>query len=99
MKIVLIIALALLVGCKDETAINKQMEFYCETDTKKERASFILECLNNANPKSDEEPEDWIHECEDMSNELYCEERLYNVTRFKPGGSYWRDIKKELVEK
>lgn len=99
MKTALIIALVLMAGCSDKTKVIQKMEFYCESDTKRERATFILMCLNNANPKSDEEPEDWIHQCEDMSNELYCEERLYNITRFQPANSYWRDIKKELVAK
>ena len=40
---------------------------------KKEQAVFVLECIKNANPKSDEEPEDWIGDCKTMSNDLFCE--------------------------
>lgn len=39
---------------------------------KQKQAEFILKCIENANPKSDEEPEDWITICQAMSEDLFC---------------------------
>lgn len=39
---------------------------------KKDQSVFILDCIKNANPKSDEEPEDWIYMCKNMSLDLFC---------------------------
>ena len=54
---------------------------YCPVETIEKRASFTLECIKNGNPKSDEEPEDWIRICKDMAKDLYCTEARFNVTR------------------
>lgn len=53
---------------------------HCETDTAQERASFILQCIANANPKSDEEPEDWILFCQSMAERTLCEKKVMLVT-------------------
>lgn len=37
---------------------------------------FILDCIEKANPKSDEEPEDWIMACEQTSYRVFG--RLYS---------------------
>jgi len=47
------------------------LEVYSQCN-KKEQSVFILDCIKNANPKSDEEPEDWIYMCKNMSLDLYC---------------------------
>ena len=39
-----------------------------------EVADFALTCIENANPKSDEEPEDWIDKCQNMAMNLLCKE-------------------------
>jgi hypothetical protein len=36
------------------------------------RASFIIECAEAANPKSDEEGEDLVAQCEYTSRNLFC---------------------------
>ena len=51
----------------------------CDTSTIESRASFTLQCINNANPKSDEEPEDWIRVCKDMAEETYCPMAMFRV--------------------
>lgn len=44
----------------------------CPDVVQNNRASFILECIKNGNPQADEDPEDWIPLCEEMSIHLYC---------------------------
>jgi len=65
---------------------------------KEERASFILDCLKNANPKSDEEPEDWISLCEDMAEDIYCKKSPCIVKQIK-NEKYgnWIDIDIKMI--
>lgn len=37
------------------------------------RAKFIIDCAKAANPMSDEEGEDLVHQCERTSEDLFCE--------------------------
>lgn len=58
-------------------AISVNAEFITKTTSyslcdKKQQSEFILDCIKNANPKSDEEPEDWIYMCKNMSLDLFC---------------------------
>lgn len=69
--IVLVFALSACTG-KDETNTYTRFENACTMDSSKQRADFILQCIENANPKSDEEPEDWIKKCQYMAEETLC---------------------------
>lgn len=71
-------------GCSDSAHEYTRLknDWDCNKSTTEERANFTLQCISNANPKSDEEPEDWILMCEDIANRLYCKERTYNITYF-----------------
>jgi hypothetical protein len=79
---ILFITLTLLLaltGCgKDYT--NYAIEPDCSEVESEPRASFILACLQNANPKSDEEPEDWIRQCETMAENAYCPQKEFIKT-------------------
>jgi hypothetical protein len=45
----------------------------CKWNCDKERqADFILKCAEAANPKSDEEGEDLVMQCEKTSRNLFC---------------------------
>jgi hypothetical protein len=46
----------------------------CAEANVEQRAQFILKCIESANPKSDEEPEDWILLCNQMARDTYCRE-------------------------
>ena len=111
--IVASILLTTVVGCgwkdlptKPETRIIQKEEQICSSDTKKDRASFILQCLANANPKSDEEPEDWIRECQVMAEQTYCDIKTFQVqqkcNRILHKGDcrwdFWLTTKKTLVK-
>ena len=89
--------MAMLSGCGDESTGNKvgdtaevfsHKAYWCQDDTTQVRADFILQCVENANPMSDEEPEDYILECRYTSKVLYCNygsvKRLHTWT-----GSEW----------
>ena len=92
-KLLAIFLSVLLVGaCSDQSRVITRVDKVCDKETVDKRASFILECLNNANPKSDEEPEDWIYMCRRMAEKTYCEMKEVEVTQWKEGGSnFWRD--------
>lgn len=53
---------------------------HCTPDTVQKRADFILECVVGGNPKSDEEPEDWIGICQTMAEETFCPVVPMNIT-------------------
>ena len=83
MKIsIVLICLIALSGCEkpfEEYAEVKTKTVCNESDSDK-RAAFILQCIFNANPKSDEEPEDWLNKCENFSNNLFCKKMAVEVT-------------------
>lgn len=94
MKISTIILLSLsLIACSTEYRTVQEIRIICNDSTVEKRASFTLQCINNANPKSDEEPEDWIKQCQTMAEGIYCDKTPVVVEEMKPAGSYWRDIK------
>lgn len=95
-------------GCADPKGSTREYvntQAFCTEDTKKERSDFILSCIEAANPKSDEEPEDWIHVCQKMAEETLCsrvrvlrhEQCAYGDSLF--GKCYrWRVIKETVLE-
>lgn len=52
-----------------------------------ERQAWVLKCIENANPKSDEEPEDWLGMCTRMSNGQFCKPV---PAVFAKSGAYWQ---------
>ena len=93
MRVVVILAAFLIVvGCSevDESNIEYSLEIKCEADTIEKRSAFILQCIESANPKSDEEPEDWLTVCQDMAEETYCPKVPACVNWFKPAYGSWR---------
>lgn len=91
-KLPVIILLLSLTACsEDEYRTVVEVRPFCDTQSKEERAEFILQCLKNANPKSDEEPEIWVHLCPEMAEELFCDVKSVKIRQVKPANSYWRD--------
>ena len=76
--IILIIAVTVLSACD---RVRERLRYYseCTAETVDKRATFILQCISNANPKSDEEPEDWLQKCQVIAEETYCESVQYKV--------------------
>ena len=93
-SITVFILLFSLTACgEDEYSTEMKEKTVCDESSKSKRANFILSCIKNANPKSDEEPEDWIKDCQYIAEETYCELKTVKVTRYKPSGSYLEKYK------
>ena len=69
----------------------------CDSVTIPVRHEFILECIKNGNPLADEEPEDWLTECEEIAIRLYCPEAIVEYTK-KWDGEKWVVFKRVVIE-
>ena len=68
-------------GCsKGEIRVIETTAHHCTMESSEKRAKFILQCIENGNPKSDEEPEDWIRHCQYMAEQTLCPEITMIVT-------------------
>lgn len=67
----------------------------CDLTTSEVRASFILSCIKNANPHSDEEPEDWIKICQTMAEKTYCPYAEFTVIYNKGG---WGEVSRVKIK-
>jgi len=94
------ICLALAACEKGDIRVTEVSDHYCYQNSADSRASFILQCINNANPRSDEEPEDWIRQCQIMAEETLCPVRTVIVTErcLTDMGCVWREIGRKLKE-
>ena len=77
-RFIFIAALLPIVGCESDRTINRN-DPICDHSTVDKRAEFTLSCISNANPKSDEEPEDWIRLCQKMAIKNYCPSKPVTV--------------------
>ena len=84
--------LLLCVACGPPEMRERTKEFnQCTMESAERRAAFIIQCITAGNPKSDEEPEDWIGKCQSMAEDTLCEKRSFVVTEERKG-SYWREF-------
>ena len=70
-----IFIVATLSGCESEMGIERDfitVDRVCADTVSEVIGEFTLHCIDNANPKSDEEPEDWIDMCHEMAVDIYC---------------------------
>ena len=64
----------LLSGCHDPTEIEYRTKI---PDKNREAArAWVAQCILDANPQSDEEPEDWIRQCEITATGLLALQQL-----------------------
>ena len=97
MKLLILIPIFLiLVGCGDPTPSERTLiksVYICDDSTITDRSSFTIQCIANANPKSDEEPEDCIRICMTMSTALQCRKEAQPVKQQTPSGACgWEDM-------
>ena len=86
-------------GCGVSEIQQSITDYECDKSSESNRAGFILSCIDNANHKSDEEPEDWIHICQQMAEETYCNRVTVIVTKQKAGlNSRWVEVKREAAK-
>lgn len=57
---------------KPDTVDPSYDTYACDAVQSEKLSAFILKCIESANPKSDEEPEDWIELCQKMGRETLC---------------------------
>lgn len=91
-SIILIFSLLVIVGCNSEDQYYDihTTRVICTDDTIEKRSDFTLQCIENANPKSDEEPEDWLYKCENMAEKLYCKNKPVIVHYIQQAGNSYR---------
>ena len=85
-------------GCsKGEIRVREINAHHCTMESSEKRADFILQCIDNANPKSDEEPEDWIGKCQNMAEQTLCPEiTMVKTERCASNmGCVWVETKRE----
>ena len=81
-NLIILLTLVLIAsGCKasEEDSFYLKWEPDCDLSTADVRAQFTLTCISNANPRSDEEPEDWIEICQEMAAKAYCPMATFKV--------------------
>ena len=101
-RAMLIIALCIpFYGCSEKTRVIELNAHHCSMDSSKYRAEFILNCVSSANPKSDEEPEDWIQICQQMAEETLCPEvtMLISQRHCNGPGCGWIETHREPKKK
>ena len=86
-KHVALLALFLLLGCENE--FRTRFEPDCQEAAERERfAKLIVDCTAAGNPKSDEEGEDLVAQCESTARRAVCPRR---TVRYECGrGNCWR---------
>lgn len=95
--ILTIVIFLLLAGCSEgETNIRTEYANVCYSRTLETRSDFILKCIKNANPMSDEEPEDYIRECKNTATDLYCETKKFKIFETYTGGRWVTTTKREI---
>jgi hypothetical protein len=85
MKILILLIIPLFMSCGESTRYIPKTINVIPDSSRVVAAKFILDCIENANPKSDEEPEDWLHICERMATNLYGVSINGYVIRHDPG--------------
>jgi len=80
-KLLILLIPIVLLGCTNspEEGYRVKTVYDCPTNSEDKRAEFILQCIANANPKSDEEPEDWIRLCENMALSTFCSSKQKRI--------------------
>lgn len=97
--IVLLIICLSCIACNNhpDTKKIREVRMDCSEIDPNIKAKFILDCIKNGNPNSDEEPEDWIPLCEDMAEKTFCKEVTVIVYKQHTGGGWYTEYKYEIV--
>lgn len=65
-----ILLLIVFIGCSSPIPVKIR-----DCDGREDKlVEFVSACIKDANPKSDEEPEDWIKQCRYTAIEIICKE-------------------------
>ena len=70
----LVVLIFFIAGCSESVVIERSSRQKCMSmEEKRELASFIIKCSEAANPKSDEEGEDLVIQCERTGINTLCQ--------------------------
>ena len=98
MRIFIVLLIVVLSGCsKGDLRTHEAEDYICDSGSRSDRSGFILSCIKNANPLSDEEPEDWIRQCQYMAEQTFCPKVIMIVTRRCDSnfGCHWREVSRD----
>lgn len=101
-KLILVLLTSMLIGCNDVGKIRvvERLQEVCDKSTTDIRANFILSCIDNANPHSDEEPEDWLYLCRRIAERTYCPKQVVIVTERCTWGNFgcnrWETVSEKI---
>lgn len=59
----------------------------------KEQRDFVISCIREGNPRSDEEVEDLVRQCEETSNRMFA---CYETTCMKIWHGEWTPVSPEM---
>ena len=90
MKVFLALFLALLLtACTDpppDITVSYSIQRHCTTlEERQALAAFVVDCSRAANPKSDEEGEDLVAQCQGTAEKILCPEHRHRYTTRKNG--------------
>ena len=74
----------------DSANMRTDYRRYCSTpEEQKCFGKHFVDCASAANPKSDEEPEDWLPHCKEAAGEACCPLTKGVVYNYDYGERYW----------
>ena len=73
MKIRFLALLLFLISCKEIMKTFDTIKI-CTKENSKDVSKFIIDCAFSANPKSDEEGEDLVKQCEETAKRMLCDD-------------------------
>lgn len=99
MKIILVLSL-FLIGCTDtklknydhKVTISVSERHFCNTPELQQRVlDFVVKCSEAANPKSDEEGEDLVAQCEKTAKTTICPIVTMCLKQYGHKDSFWKE--------
>lgn len=75
MKVIYLLVVLACDSTPDPPRVYKFIERDCDyasLELSEKRAKFIIDCATAANPRSDEEGEDLVEQCDQTSRSLFC---------------------------
>lgn len=69
---ILLISVLLMMSCICAQDPELHYKHECSPEQNEQIAAWVLKCIEVANPKADEEPEDWIYQCKRTAKQTLC---------------------------
>jgi len=91
MKNIIIFCITIfLFGCDEKRDIQTMVEIICSSKgSRKQLATFVINCSKAANPMSDEEGEDLVSQCEETGRRILCSEEIKSCRKYGRKSGFW----------